>query len=120
MGHWVSRLVVFVYCTLIFFLSSQKIPQGMPGFVGMDFILHFLEYGLLAFLMCWMLSKESNAYVKKYLFVLSWLLTVLYGISDEVHQSFVPTRHMSLWDLAADILGATVVLVILAFRDYEP
>jgi VanZ family protein len=45
---------------------------------------------------------------------------VSYGISYEIHQAFVPTRQMSLWDLLADALGAAAVVLMLAFRDYEP
>ena len=120
MGLWIRRFTVIAYCLLIFFLSSQKIPQEMPGFPGMDLIIHFFEYGFLAFLLCWMLSEESAAFLKKNLFIITWLLTVCYGISDEIHQAFVPTRQMSLWDLLADTLGATAVVLMIAFRDYEP
>jgi VanZ family protein len=34
------------------------------------------------------------------------LLTVLYGASDEFHQSFVPSRQMDVMDLVADGAGA--------------
>jgi VanZ family protein len=120
MGRWGRRLTVLAYCSLIFFLSSQQIPEEMPGFKGMDLFIHFFVYGVLAFLICWMLSKENSKFLNRYLFIISWLLTVGYGVSDELHQSFVPTRHMSLWDLLADALGAAVSLLILALRDYEP
>lgn len=120
MGVWIRRLSVLAYCSLIFFLSSQQFPQGMPGFAGIDLVIHFFEYGLLAFLICWMLSKENLRFLNRYLFVTSWLLTVGYGFLDELHQAFVPTRQMSLWDLLADALGAGVILLILALRDYEP
>jgi VanZ family protein len=36
----------------------------------------------------------------------SFLLTILYGVTDEFHQSFVPGRHASLLDLVADSFGA--------------
>jgi VanZ family protein len=34
------------------------------------------------------------------------LLCTLYGVSDEVHQSFVPGRDSSVWDVAKDLGGA--------------
>lgn len=67
-----------------------------------------------------MLSRENSSFLKKHLIIITWLLTVCYGISDEIHQAFVPTRQMSLWDLLADALGATAVILMIAFRDYEP
>jgi VanZ family protein len=40
------------------------------------------------------------------LVLLSMISTSLYGISDEIHQSFVPYRDGSLLDVIADVLGA--------------
>ena len=44
---------------------------------------------------------------------LAWLLAVLYAVTDELHQSFVPGRFPSLWDvLIFDNLGAFVPLLL--------
>jgi len=40
------------------------------------------------------------------LLLLSMISASLYGISDEIHQSFVPSRDAELLDVVADILGA--------------
>ncbi len=42
------------------------------------------------------------------------LLTIGYGAMDELIQSFVPGRQASLWDLAADALGAALATLVLA------
>jgi len=34
------------------------------------------------------------------------LIAVLYGVSDEFHQSFVPARDASVMDLVSDTVGA--------------
>jgi VanZ like family len=40
---------------------------------------------------------------------LAWLLAVLYAITDEYHQSFVPGRHPAIFDIAVyDNLGALI------------
>jgi VanZ family protein len=42
---------------------------------------------------------------------LAWLLAVLYAVTDEFHQSFVPGRHPSPWDvLLFDNFGALIAL----------
>jgi VanZ family protein len=111
--QWPRRMAVFFYCGLIFYLSSQRMPDDMPGFDHMDLLIHFLIYGVLALLALRMFLIEKSEYVKKNAFFFSFVFTVLYGISDELHQKFVPSRHMSLLDLAADALGAFLVLLLM-------
>jgi VanZ family protein len=44
--------------------------------------------------------------------ILSILLSFLYGISDEIHQHFVPYRDADLVDVLADMLGAVMGVCI--------
>jgi len=42
---------------------------------------------------------------------LAWLLAVLYAMTDEFHQSYVPGRHPSVWDVVIfDNLGALIAV----------
>jgi len=68
---------------------------------------HILVFGFLAFL----LFKSLEVYRFSYLF--SWVLTILYAMSDEYHQSFMPGRVSSLKDVFLfDGIGAFVVLLM--------
>jgi VanZ family protein len=40
------------------------------------------------------------------------LIGVLYGLSDEIHQSFVPNRTCTLSDLLADSIGVIIALLV--------
>ena len=42
---------------------------------------------------------------------------VIYGLLDEFHQSFVPSRTASIYDSAIDVAGGLTVLLI--FRLYS-
>ena len=43
----------------------------------------------------------------------AWLLAILYAVSDEYHQYFVPGRQASVWDvLIYDNLGAAIGMLI--------
>ncbi len=44
--------------------------------------------------------------------LIGWIMASLYGISDEIHQSFVPMRDASEGDVPADIIGAFVGAVL--------
>ena len=68
-----------------------------------------IGYGILA-LTYWRVFEFRG---KK--FWLAWLLTVLYALTDEYHQSFVAGRHPSLFDaFVYDNLGALICLSLAA------
>ena len=75
----------------------------MPNF---DKVLHFLGYALLGALFLRAFYTTSINHRLKLIFVLSVLFSALYGISDEIHQSFVPYRDASAMDALADFLGS--------------
>ena len=97
------------YAGLIFYLSS--FPQSlefMPMFledVG-DKVVHMAEYGLLGILSYRALRNASGRWAARYAVALAIAVAVLYGITDEVHQAFVPEREADPWDLVADAAGA--------------
>ena len=75
---------------------------------------HFTEYGILALLL-WRARRRSIETSEK-----PWrwsqagialAATVLFAITDEWHQSFVPSRQGSLLDVLIDSAGATAALV---------
>jgi VanZ family protein len=95
---------------LIFWFSSQPSDELMH-FDWADRIVkkggHMIGYGILAISYWHALSYRSD---KRWF---AWLLAVLYAVTDEFHQSFVPGRNASLWDvLVFDNLGALFSLWI--------
>jgi VanZ family protein len=103
------------YAGLIFYLSSQPHPfKILPSFVGLfsDKFLHAIEYAVLGALCCRAIYWGTNESLRQWAGPLAVLLTSLYGISDEIHQSFVPFRESSWLDWAADTVGAAVGAVV--------
>jgi VanZ family protein len=72
----------------------------------MDKVLHFTAYALLGALFLRALNTTRIKHHLKLIIMLSILLSSLYGISDEIHQSFVPYRTADAMDALADILGS--------------
>lgn len=67
-----------------------------------------IEYGFLYFLLLRGLYKTSS-YALPEMFILALIIGSIYAISDEYHQSFVPTREGKIRDVIIDIAGMTVV-----------
>jgi VanZ family protein len=72
----------------------------------MDKFLHFAAYALLGALFLRAFKTTQIKHHLKLILILSILLSALYGISDEIHQSFVPYRTADALDAFADILGS--------------
>jgi len=102
------------YMGLIFFLSSQeKFGFTLPA--NSDKIIHAFAYMPLGFL--FYISLRASG-VRNYLFVAASLLACIYGISDEIHQFFVPGRYASLGDVVADAVGALTGSFIGSFLNH--
>jgi VanZ family protein len=101
---------VVAWTALIFVLSSRSRVPGLEGLP--DVLTHGVGYLVLCFLITraaslgWPLGGWPGP--------LAVVLSTLYGVSDELHQAFVPGRHADLWDVVKDALGA--VLGALAYR----
>lgn len=108
------------YAGLIFYLSSQPHPEDdLPLFVlsVSDKVLHAVEYAVLGGLCYRALCRGTNESWGNMAFPLAILFTSLYGISDEVHQSFVPFRESSWLDWVADTIGAAVGASVMSRLD---
>jgi VanZ family protein len=77
-----------------------------PSFFSADKIFHVGEYGVLGYLVARAIGNYGLT--KKTLFIRAFALCVLYGISDEVHQMFVPHRYPSVMDVLADGIGSSL------------
>ncbi|MBT5229136.1 MAG: VanZ family protein [Methylococcales bacterium] len=104
--HWFKLLVV-LWMLVIFWLSSQSsMPVPMPAlFPGQDKLGHLIIYSILGLFVALAFCRDPK---KGMCLLLTFSIALLYGISDEWHQSFVPNRDMSGWDLVADALGGLV------------
>jgi VanZ family protein len=106
------------------FLGSSVPGTSLPppGFLpGQDKIVHLFEYGLLGFLVAWALQRRSDRpRSARAIFLGAVGFALLYGLSDEFHQSFVPARSVDAFDVLADLaggaIGAALLLLVRARR----
>lgn len=120
----VCWLLVAACMGAIFFFSAQhaeesaelstsvlsgflKIFTKLESIVGHNFIrklAHWTEYCGLGFLLTLALH---TTYGKKRP-VIGWSIAVIYAVTDEIHQLFVPGRACRVFDLLVDGFGAAV------------
>ena len=112
-GFYITAAAVIVF--EVFLLSSRPLPEQVPKIPGMDKIFHFIVYAALSSAIFGSIIKGKNNH-NKALFI-SIFLAVLYGLSDEFHQSFVPGRECSAYDLLVDSIGA--VIGALVSKEYK-
>ena len=104
-------LPALVVMGVIFWFSAHPSDE-LPNFDWADRLVkkagHLLGYALLAVSYAHALGRRI------YGNWLAWILAMLYAITDEIHQTFVPGRNPSIWDvLIFDNLGALISIGLL-------
>ena len=101
---------IFIGCCS-WYLSSQP-HVSLPDFNMSDKVVHlacfagFSFFTAMAFFGLKPLDGRKSTIAKRILFPA--VVISLYGIIDEIHQSFVPGRSCSFLDWCADTVGALI------------
>ena len=108
-------LPAVAWAALIYFISAQPKEAferlGLPSllvFVGGHLVVYFVLMVLLVVALRYSSSLSPN-----HVYMVAFLLIVLYGLSDEYHQSFVPGRTATIVDWLVDLIGAGAAWIIL-------
>lgn len=88
-------------------MSSQPgATLPLPQIVGLDKLLHAIAYAVLAAAASYAFPAWLARPAGRFKGIWIVLFCVLYGLSDEFHQTFIPQRTATLGDLLADGFGA--------------
>jgi len=99
---------------LIFWFSSQSTLVEIDNQAGERLLYksaHMAVYAALAWLW-WRALAPQRRYTWPVL-LLALLLTILYGISDEIHQRLVPGRYGRIADVLFDAGGALAMALLI-------
>jgi VanZ family protein len=103
--HWLPAILIMA----VIFLVSSTPSDDLPGFGLFDTIVkkggHMTGYFLLtlAYLRAFRTKDKKAPY-------LAMGLSLLFAISDEFHQSFVPGRNPALTDVMIDMVGGSLAV----------
>jgi VanZ family protein len=73
---------------------------------------HLTEYAILAWLLARAFRTSTVEFLRRRWFWSALTLVVVYSLSDEFHQSFVPTRGASFHDSLIDSAGGLLALLM--------
>lgn len=114
----ILKIAPFLYMALIWMLSSNPSDKYVTFSIADSIIkesLHLIEFAILYILLVLFFLTERN--LTKKTNVIAAILACLYGLLDEIHQYFVPSRSATLIDLIKDVTGVTVCYWII-YRGY--
>jgi len=103
-----AGLLTLVLSVMIDATGSATVPNL---FLGMDKVVHFLIYGLMA-LLCVNLLSETELGDPVFIPLHAIVFTGIVGLLVEILQSHSPGRQADVSDLLADIFGAIVFTFI--------
>jgi VanZ family protein len=106
-------LPAVAWAATIFVLSHQpQLPHVSFAFEGIDKLIHAGVYGTLTLSLLLADGVPRRAWL--------WAVAAaLYGVTDELHQSFVPGRQADVMDLVADVGGATLAAALWTKRKLQ-
>jgi len=97
-----------IACMVLIFLMSSRPRFGVTQEYVFDFLifksLHVIEYFILYVLLVRAFYKSQKYTLKKSI-TIAVVFCLLYAISDELHQTLVPTRDGTLRDIFIDSIG---------------
>lgn len=108
-------LPVVAWSGIIFLFSSWETPPS-PQDTLLNFLLkktaHLIEYAILYYLAYRAMNHPEGSHPSRWKdAILPLVFTILYAVSDEIHQSFVSGRHGRAADVLIDAAGALTVLL---------
>ena len=77
---------------------------------------HFVEFAIFALFTARAFRTSSRDFLRNHWFAVSLAFVAVYALSDELHQSFVPSRTASIYDCLIDTAGGLAALVLTHVR----
>lgn len=110
-------LLAGLYCFLIFENSaaSDPFPMDVPLLIG-DKVVHAIMFGGLCGVVSLGMRRSDRNASWWSLIAIPILFATAYGVTDEIHQTYVPDRTFEYADLLADFSGACIVQLVLVLH----
>lgn len=106
----ILTLLPILYMSLIWTLSSFPADAIVDTQLSFDALvkesLHLIEFAILYWLIVFAFMAHGKWTEKASM--IAAVISILYGLTDEIHQSFVPARSATVIDFVKDTIGVAV------------
>ncbi|KIL43287.1 VanZ family protein [Jeotgalibacillus campisalis] len=119
MKKWMKSfftVLPFLYMMLVWFLSSRPSDtvyalrnESLDLFIKES--LHLVEFAILHFLFILALLAHGKLTTASH--TAAAVIAAFYGLLDEIHQAFVPSRSATLIDAIKDLIGVMIVYILI-------
>jgi VanZ family protein len=110
--HIILTSLVIYSLTLVILTSVPLSNAAKSGYI--DKIQHFGAYGLLTFILYFAIYFQNQILIfKKHTTFFTMFFAFTFGLLNEIHQLFIPTRTFSKFDLLANLLGSILMVIVI-------
>ena len=114
----ISLIITLLIAIEIFYFSSiPSFPQAPIQGINFSVVYHIMVFFLFTFFLIITL-KGKDKFRSKHL-IWTVIIAIIYAISDEIHQLFVPGRFSSINDVLIDLTGMLLAILIYPKKDKD-
>ena len=113
LGYWLPAVT---YAVSISVFSSMPRPPEAPGVELVPFyssFAHMLVFAGFSAVLFFALDSSTHGNMKRLCPLFALLITFAYGLTEEIHQHYVPGRTMDMADALVDLIGATMAQLMI-------
>lgn len=112
---WLVYIPLGIYWIILFTATSIPIDQ-LPSLGLSDKINHFVAFFILAVLLFLTLKyQRKNYYLFNNASLIAFIVSLIYGAIDEIHQMWIPGRYAEMLDWLADGFGALAGVLVVSY-----
>ena len=106
----IIAIIVYIQSNAPSIISNEEFYD-----LQFDKIVHMSVWITLSFSLRLGINRRFNHFQNEhthYFLAILIILSTFYGITDEIHQLFVPSRSSDIFDVLADFLGSIIGVLI--------
>jgi VanZ family protein len=106
--------LLLTWLAIVFVLSVYPFEDsGIYVYSPYDKVFHFVVYAITTLLLYRVLRDSRKGFWERWALTSALVIAAAYGLAMEIAQEVFGSRTFSLWDEAANIMGALSALIII-------